>query len=703
MMRKHSERFELAQQRIQEIAAQPDPVAPVFAPWFSYMAGQIGVFLREAEYFEQEDMPDHPLEELLAHNRALYEDILPDHYEYSYARPSFAQKKLGKSYGPLFAAITYELRSMIPYLFESEEDLALIRMELFLELHTAFTVAFAQERKAPAARELRNMLYSYVSDYAEDQELYHVRMQLVDTDEGVYSVIMDSDLSCPGYLFSYGEYISENQLGSAAHLWSLPEEKISRMADTFTEGYRVGFENTGKDLSKKHQVEIVYPVGFERMVRRAVHNFEDMGKTVTFSREVETIFRSTGGGRSGWGGEEANPQYRADHSEDLALILDDRLMNRRIEALQSAYRTYADKTRYYAGPAVIETFGEEAFSPAADPARRQFGKKQEKWVAKYRQTASRMYNEAVIGRNRSFTIISFPVPEISSTCYEEIFDAVLEINTLDYRKYQQIQQTLIDTLNQAAYVHVTGRGRNRTDLRVQLCRLEDPSRQTIFENCVADVNIPVGEVFTTPVLKGTEGVLHVTQVYLEGTLFRDLELVFEKGWVRSSTCANFDGQEDAEGRSRALIDENILFHHPSLPMGECAIGTNTTAYAVGKRYNINGKYSILIAEKTGPHFAVGDTCYSDEEDNVVYNPDGKEIVAKDNEASIQRKENPDTAYFGCHTDITIPYDEIALYEAVLADGSSIEIIKDGRFVLPGTEELNVPLEEQEAQPERKEI
>lgn len=42
---------------------------------------------------------------------------------------------------------------------------------------------------------------------------------------------------------------------------------------------------------------------------------------------------------------------------------------------------------------------------------------------------------------------------------------------------------------------------------------------------------------------------------------------------------------------------------------------------------------ILIAEKMGPHFAVGDTCYSHAEDVKVYNPDGKEIVARENEVA----------------------------------------------------------------------
>ena len=47
-----------------------------------------------------------------------------------------------------------------------------------------------------------------------------------------------------------------------------------------------------------------------------------------------------------------------------------------------------------------------------------------------------------------------------------------------------------------------------------------------------------------------------------------------------------------------------------------------------RKYGIEDKMPILIAEKTGPHFAVGDTCYSWSEDIRVYNPNGKEIIAK---------------------------------------------------------------------------
>ncbi len=149
-------------------------------------------------------------------------------------------------------------------------------------------------------------------------------------------------------------------------------------------------------------------------------------------------------------------------------------------------------------------------------------------------------------------------------------------------------------------------------------------------------------------------------------------------------CANFD----TERENRQYIKDNVLFHHDTLPLGEFAIGTNTTAYVAARKYGIEDKMPILIAEKTGPHFAVGDTCYSHEEEVKSYNPDGKEIVAKENEVSALRDEDMEKAYFNCHTDITIPYDELGELSVVTKDNEVIPIIVEGRFVLAGTEALN---------------
>ena len=294
-----------------------------------------------------------------------------------------------------------------------------------------------------------------------------------------------------------------------------------------------------------------------------------------------------------------------------------------------------------------------------------------------------MQNRYIKGEERSFTIIAFPVPEIGDR-YDEIFDEIIRINTLDYQLYQRIQQTLIDTLDKGDHVLIKGMGKNRTDLKIKLHTLKAPEKETNFENCVADVNIPVGEVFTSPQLAGTNGVLHVTRVFLNELEYRDISIRFQDGMIAEYDCGNFASEQE----NKRYIRENVLFHHDTLPIGEFAIGTNTTAYVAARKYGIEDKMPILIAEKTGPHFAVGDTCYSHEEDVKSYNPDGKEIVAKENEVSALRGEDMEKAYFNCHTDITIPYDELGELSVVTKENEVIPVIIEGRFVLAGTEALN---------------
>jgi hypothetical protein len=112
---------------------------------------------------------------------------------------------------------------------------------------------------------------------------------------------------------------------------------------------------------------------------------------------------------------------------------------------------------------------------------------------------------------------------------------------------------------------------------------------------------------------------------------------------------------------------------------------------MAKKFGIERIIPILIGEKMGPHFAVGDTCYTWSEDIKTYNPDGREIVAKENSKTKLRTTHPSEAYTYCHTDITIPYSELDKITVNLKDGRQLDIIRSGRFVLSGTELLNEPL------------
>ena len=673
-------RYELAIERIENIKGE-NTVSEKYRDYFRTLADFALLVDKLKEKIENGEYYKFSIEELECWNTHLYDDVLGEHYKTSYANPAFATEKFGIEYGRLLSFLYTELRGVIPYAFEKKTEYLDILFELFIEVYNQF-----EEENEPEYEHVRQTIYWYASDYCDVFLADRIKEQIDPEDNFATDLIMNSDFNDVRYLYYYGEYVSENEKRTAMHLNELPLETIQKMADVYTEGYRIGFVNTGKNLSKKATVNIRYTLGVERVIRIAIENFRKMGLKPTIYRAGVSVLTKRQHLKIGYYGGSANKQYEYDHKDDQALILDRQFMERKLEVMRTTYEQYKDLARRHAGPACMETFGEEPFTPVSKSEAVKLNDKQKEISLEYDSKSSQIVNSYIPGDERSFTIVAYPVPEIGDQ-YEEIFDEIIKINTLDAKVYEKVQQTIIDALDQGTSVHILGNNGNHTDIRVQLYKLKDPKKETIFENCVADVNIPVGEVFTSPVLEGTNGVLHVSQVYLNELLYKDLEVTFSNGMVADYSCKNFE--HELENKEYFL--DNVLYRHPTLPLGEFAIGTNTTAYVAAKKYNIADKMPILIAEKMGPHFAVGDTCYSWAEDIKVYNPNGKEIVARDNSVSIQRKEDVSAAYFHCHTDITIPYEELKSITVECADGKEIEIIRDGIFVLPGTEILNEPL------------
>ena len=680
------ERLLLAKERIAEIKTE-DKLAENFREYFQKTATFLGLVCETYQAVKEGVLREYSLEQLQKLNYELYRDILPENYEESYGNPDYCADVFREEYGRFMTFLYGEIRSSIPFAFEGNGEALVVRLELFLEVYGSFVCWWDECEKAPKPELIQEIFYYYVSDYT--REAFHKKLScmLCPEEDFALRLVIDSDLSDPRYLYYFGEYVTENELCTWKHLSSQPEAVIQKMADTYTEGYRIGFLTSNKDISKKKTVNIRYCLGFERMIRMAVENFEKMGLKPAIYRAASSILQGKGMNRIGYYGAIPNKQYDYDHKDDQALVLDKRLVQVRMEAWQEAYETYKEEAAVFGGPAVVEVFGEAPVQLKEKKTALHLSDAQQKLIVEYMAAAGELQNRYIKGEERSFTIIAFPTPEIGEQ-YEEIFDEIIKINTLDYTLYQQMQQKIINVLDQGRYVLVKGMNGNKTNLKIMLHELANPSKQTNFENCVADVNIPVGEVFTSPVLKGTEGVLHVSRVYLNELEYKDIMLTVRDGMIADYICTNFESRDE----NRKYIKDNVLFHHESLPMGEFAIGTNTTAFVAARKYQIEDKLPILIAEKTGPHFAFGDTCYSHAEDVAVFNPDGKEIVARDNECSVKRKEDAAAAYFNCHTDITIPYDELGEISVVTAEEEVITVIEEGRFVLPGCEQLNLPFE-----------
>lgn len=679
------ERYELSAGRIAQIPGEATVPQP-YRDYFIQVARFAGQICGLADKLQKGWFGQASLGELQALNQELYGDILPGHYEESYGNPAFAARKLGREFGPLLSFLYTELRCGISCAFEGRLPQITAANEALIEIYNLFE---GKDRKSlPKMQEVKDVLYWYISDYTDQTVRHWIWERLSPQWSFAKDIIMEEDLSDLRYLYRFGEYISPSELSMAGFLNSLPEETLRSMADTYVEGFRKGFEVMGRDLSKKKTVLIRYELGLEPMIRRAVEGFERIGLTPLFCRTPVSVVNRDPNRKAGWFSSSPNKQYDYDHRYDSAIFMGNTVKERKLSVIKAALEEFKEEASWYAGPAVVETFGEAGFSPVNKEECFALSGYQENVVRSYNNEFTQLMNRYVPEEETSFTIIAFPRPEIGEP-YGEIFKEIIRINTLDYEVYKDLQQKLIDVLDQADYVEIKGKDGNVTDLRVKLHPLSNPETETNFENCVADVNIPLGEVFTSPKLMGTDGLLNVKSVYIGDFQFKNLKLWFENGMVKDYSC---DNMED-KGQSRKLVRQVIMKNHESLPIGEFAIGTNTTAYAMGRKYGIVDRLPILIVEKMGPHFAVGDTCYSWAEDFPMYNPDGKEMVARENEVSALRRENVSAAYFSCHTDITIPYDELESIAACLKEGERKEIIRDGRFVLPGLETLNVPLEE----------
>ena len=417
------ERYELAKERIFELQREAD------GEFSDYIKNTAALFQTVTEVFEA-DGTEVCSEEW---NKRLYADIAGEAYESSYANPAYAEQKFGKTMGSYLCWYYAQFRDSIVSAYEKEKEEIAILMELFLQ---EVSVLLEEEEKE---RYLKETMYYFVHDYDESRMGKNIcKMLLPNEDALIYDIVMNSNFGDVGYLYRYGEYITENEKKMAAFLAELPEQTLADMARTYTEGYRKGFEVAGIDLSAKKTVQIRYHIGFEPMVRQAVLQFREMGLEPVFTRRTNTK-------AIGVVSTSPNKQYQYDHRYDDALYLNHALVQNRLTLAENIFERYRDEASEYAGPAVIEVFGEDLFVPETKKESPAYSKEQEKLSVEYTRDYALIQNKFIPQDSYSFTIIAYPVPEIGPD-FEDIFRATVKVNTLDMEKYRQIQQRLIDAL-----------------------------------------------------------------------------------------------------------------------------------------------------------------------------------------------------------------------------------------------------------------
>ena len=183
---------------------------------------------------------------------------------------------------------------------------------------------------------------------------------------------------------------------------------IAKMADVYTEGYRIGFVNTGRISPKKKTVNIRYVLGFERVVKKAIENFEKMGAVSRCARFRCRMLTKRQHLKIGYYGAIANKQYEYDHRDDQALFLDKKFVERKLEVMQTTYERCKDLASVFAGPACIEMFGEEPFVPEVKEEVLTLSEKQRELSVSFDSRQSQMVNRLYFRATRE-ALRSLPI------------------------------------------------------------------------------------------------------------------------------------------------------------------------------------------------------------------------------------------------------------------------------------------------------
>ena len=331
------ERYTLAIEKAKEIINESS-VDEKFAGYFE-TAAELILLIDEIKTKKEDGFFDEaPIEELADFNKKLYEEIEPENYQTSFANPTYAVENLGDEYGQMLCYVYASLRSAIMNMFEGDLEVALIRCELLIEIYSLF-----EDEEGLAPENLKDIIYTFERDNSEIFMDVVLGSKIDPSRDRVVKIITESDLSDIRYLYKYGNHIGDNEIKMAKFLNTLSDEKIDEIASLYTEGYRRGFVATGKDLSIKSSVQLMYVIGFERIVKAAIKRFADMGlKPVIGVGDYQST--------------DMNKQYAFDHKQDAALFFDKAYMKRKLETVTAAYENRKEMATQMDGPDRLEIF-----------------------------------------------------------------------------------------------------------------------------------------------------------------------------------------------------------------------------------------------------------------------------------------------------------------------------------------------------------
>ena len=315
------ERYELVKERIQAMASE-DSVNSKYKEYFDSLTKFI---LYNIDLYENNCYRDASMEKLQEVNENLYSD-LSEKYDICVGNPDYMDKIDAGDVAPYLLYLYGRIRNITEYVYKGKSEEITVLMELFAQVYNIF------EDEEVSVSSLKEAIYYFAYDYADVFAFNRVK-EITDVENKFYiNIVMESDLDDLRYLYQYGRYISDNELKIAEYLNSLSQDEIDSIARTYTEGYRKGFIAGKKDLSIKDRVSIGYAIGFERVVKSAISQFDAMG--------VKPVMRTIAVSSTA-----ANKQYSFDHKFDQAVYFDKAYSDRELAVMKTAFEEFKESER----------------------------------------------------------------------------------------------------------------------------------------------------------------------------------------------------------------------------------------------------------------------------------------------------------------------------------------------------------------------
>jgi len=385
--------------------------------------------------FDYEDMVESgafaalTLEETREWFDQLYAEVLPEAYGTSYANPVYTVSLYGKKYGRLLAYLAAKLNAQIFYAAEKLPLFVVMAAELLIEIYNYF-----EEFHEFTFKECREALYSFDTDNAELYYFQRAREQFDPEYTFVKDIITEAEGTDLRYLYRYGEYITENELGVAKFLQSLPRETIQAAAQNVVGGYLRGFQVMRVPLAKGQTVGLRFAIGFERVMKEVIRLLEAEGLTVA---SVRTQVAGRHARKAGYTVTNVNIQYDYDHRNDEGLLADKQWYLRKEAAMHRVYEEKKELLALYAGPLVLETFGERLPLPKNKKEAVELDKRQQRLKVESTGRLGAMVERYLPSDHISFTIVAYPLPSIGEA-FPEIFEETLRLNLLDNDVYRKV-------------------------------------------------------------------------------------------------------------------------------------------------------------------------------------------------------------------------------------------------------------------------